>query len=242
MNITIANFWNYFKENNFVFRLIPDIPKEELEKYFGKLNELLYEYNKDLGVIITNGKTKSELIITAKGNPYLFKDVELLVHYAPTIKPWIITAFLQAVGDIDAFEKGTDKPFEYFGIRLKISQMYFIPLEKLKNPNCLGIRIYLNNYIVHKDNPRLKDAVYTIIEHLVGEKAFANDINFIEIVQLTADTIEPQTIELCYLNDYLREFNDPILKKKHSLIKPKSINQSTLPNSPFRGQPKTENP
>jgi len=103
MNATIANFWNHFKENNFVFRLIPDIPKEELEKYFGKLHELLYEYNKDLGVIITNGKTKSELIITAKGNPYLFKDVELLVHYAPTIKPWIITAFLQPVGDIDEY-------------------------------------------------------------------------------------------------------------------------------------------
>ncbi len=211
MNATIANFWNHFKENNFVFRLMADIPKEELEKYFEKLHELLYEYNKDLGVIIKNGKTKSELIITAKGNPYLFKDVELLVHYAPTIKPWIITAFLQPVGDIDAFEKGTDKPLEYFGISLKISQMYFIPLEKLKNPNRLGLRIYLKNYIVHKDNPRLKEAVYTIIEHLVGEKAFANDINFIELVQLTTDTQKPQPIDLCYLNYYLREFNEPII-------------------------------
>lgn len=190
---------------------MPDIPKEELEKYFGKLNYLLYEYNKDLGVIIKNGKTKSELIITAKGNPYLFKDVELLVHYAPTIKPWIITAFLQPVGDIDAFEKGTDKPLEYFGISLNISQMYFIPLENSDNPNRLGLRIYLKNYIVHKDNPRLKEAVYTIIEHLVGEKAFANDINFIELVQLTTDTLKPQPIDLCYLNYYLREFNEPII-------------------------------
>jgi hypothetical protein len=211
MNTTIANFWNHFKENNFVFRLMPDIPKAEREKYFGKLNELLYEYNEDLGVIITNSKDKSELIITAKGNPYLFKDVELLVHYAPTIKPWIITAFLQPVGDIDEFEKGTDKPLEYFGISLKISQMYFIPLEYSDNPNRLGLRVYLKNYIVLKDNPKLRDAVYTVIEHIVGEKAFAKDINYIELVQLTSDTIHPEPIDLCYLIDYLRQFNDPIL-------------------------------
>ena len=182
-----------------------------MEKHLNKLNELLYEYNEDLGVIIKTGKEESELIITAKGIPYLFKDVELLVLYAPTIKRWKITAFLQPHGDIDEFEKGTDKPFEYHGISLKISQMYFIPLENCDNPNRLGIRVYLNNYILHKDNPRLREAVYTQIEHLIGEKAFANDINFIELVQLTADTIHPQPIDLCYLNDYLREFNEPIL-------------------------------
>jgi hypothetical protein len=211
MNATITNFWNHFKENNFVFLLLFDLPKEEIEKHLAKLNDLLYEYNKGLGVIIRIGEHNSELIITAKGNPYLFKDVELLVLYAPTLKSWKITAFLQPHGDIDEFEKGTDKPFEYHGISLKISQMYFIPLEYCDNPNRLGIRVYLNNYILHKDNPRLKEAVYTQIEHLIGEKAFANDINFIELVQLTTDTLKPQPIALCYLNDYLREFNDPIL-------------------------------
>ena len=210
MNATITTFWKHFKEINFIFLLLPEIPKEELEKHVAKLNNLLYEYNEDLGVIIKNGNEESELIITAKGNPYLFKDVELLVHYAPTIKRWKITAFLQPLGDIDAFEKGTDKPFEYFGISLKISQMYFIPLENSDNPNRLGIRVYLKNYILYKDNPRLREAVYTAIEHLVGEKAFASDINFIELVQLTADTQKPQPIDLCYLNYYLREFNEDL--------------------------------
>ena len=56
MNTTIANFWNHFKENNFVFRLIFDLPKEEMEKHLKELNNLLYEYNEDLGVIIKNGK------------------------------------------------------------------------------------------------------------------------------------------------------------------------------------------
>jgi hypothetical protein len=224
MNSTITNFWTYFKENNFVFLLMTEIPKEELEKHFSKLNDFLCLYNKDLDVILKNGKNKSELIITANGNPYLFKDVELLVHYAPSLERWKITAFLQPERNIDKFENGTDKPLEYYGINLKISQMYFIPLENSDNPNRLGIRVFLNNYILHKDNPRLKEAVYTHIEHLIGEKAFANDINFIELVQLTADTKDPQPIELCYLNDYLREFNDVSQDRKHQTSKQKIRN------------------
>jgi hypothetical protein len=205
MNLTITNFWNHFKENNFVFLLMAEIPKEELEKQFTKLNKLLCTFNKDLGIIIKNGKHKSVLIITANGNPYLFKEVELLVHYAPVIERWKITAFLQPEQNIDKYKNGTDKPIEYYGITLKISEMYFLPLENLENPNHLGIRVYLKNYILHKHNPRLREAVYTHIEHLIGEKAFANEISFIDLAQLTADTIEPQPIELYFLNDYIRE-------------------------------------
>ncbi|MBP6759805.1 MAG: hypothetical protein KA133_11185, partial [Flavobacterium sp.] len=91
----ITPFWNYFKQNNFVFLLMDEIPREELAKHFAKLNNRLCQYNKDLDLIIKNGKDKSELIITANGNPYLFKEVELLVHYAPVVERWKITAFLQ---------------------------------------------------------------------------------------------------------------------------------------------------
>lgn len=208
MNTTIANFWNHFKENNFVFLLLTEIPIEELKKHFSKLNDLLCLYNKDLDLIIKNGKNKSELIITANGNPYLFKEVELLIHYAPVIERWKITAFLQPEQNIDKYQNGTDKPLEYYGISLKISEMYFFPLENTENPNSLGMRVFLKNFILHKNNPRLREAVYTHIEHLIGEKAFANDINFIEIVQLTADTTEPQPIDLYFLNDYIREFKN----------------------------------
>lgn len=83
--------------------------------------------------------------------------------------------------------------------------MYFLPFENTENINSLGIKVYLKNYIKHTSNPRLREAVYTHIEHLVGEKTFANDINFIDLAQLAADTIEPQPIELYFLNDYIRE-------------------------------------
>ena len=198
---TITNFWNYFQQNNFVFLLLNEIPKEELKTYFNKLIEILHQYNKHLNLIIKNKKTNAELIITANGNPYLFKEVELLVHHAPVVERWKITTFLQPETNLSKYENGTDKPLEYYGITLRISEMYFIPLENPNKPTDLGIKVLLKNYIVHKDNPRLREAVYVHIEHLIGEKAFANDIAFIEIGQLEGN--DGNQIELYNLKSYI---------------------------------------
>jgi len=198
---TITTFWNYFQQNNFVFLLLNEIPKDELKIYFDKLIEILHQYNKDLDLIIKNKKNGAELIITANGNPYLFKEVELLVHHAPVVERWKITAFLQPETNLTKYENSTDKPLEYYGITLKISEMYFIPLENPNQPTNLGIKVLLKNYIIHKDNPRLREAIYVHIEHLIGEKAFANDITFIEIGQLEFKTV--QLTELYKLSSFI---------------------------------------
>ena len=198
---TITNFWNYFQQNNFVFLLLNEISKDELKIHFDKLIEILHQYNKDLDLIIKNKKSGAELIITANGNPYLFKEVELLVHHAPVVERWKITALLQPETNLYKYENGTDKPLEYYGITLRISEMYFIPLENPNKPTDLGIKVLLKNYIVHKDNPRLREAVYVHIEHLIGEKAFANDIAFIEIGQLEGN--DGNQIELYNLKSYI---------------------------------------
>ncbi len=202
---TITNFWNHFQQNNFVFLLLNEIPQEELKTHFDKLLKILHQYNKDLDLIIKNKKNGAELIITANGNPYLFKEVELLVHHAPVVERWKITAFLQPEINLTKYENSTDKPLEYYGITLRISEMYFIPIQNPNKPTDLGIKVLLKNYIVHKDNPRLREAVYVHIEHLIGEKAFANDIAFIEIGQLEINQVN--LIKLCKLYNYLNVKN-----------------------------------
>ena len=202
---SITNFWNYFKENNFVFLLLNEIPKDELKVHFDKLIYLLHQYNKDLDLIIKNKSKGAELIITANGNPYLFKEVELLVHHSIAVERWKITAFLQPEHNITKYQNGTDKPLEYYGITLRISEMYFIPLENIEKPTDLGIKVLIKNYIVHKDNPRVREAVYVHIEHLIGEKSFANDISFIEIEQLEINQVN--LIELYKLYNYLNVKN-----------------------------------
>ena len=198
---TISNFWNYFEQNNFVFLLLNEIPNDELKIHFNKLIEILHQYNKDLDLIIKNKTNGAELIITANGNPYLFKEVELLAHHAPVVERWKITAFLQPEINLTKYENGTDKPLEYYGITLRISEMYFIPLENPNKPTDLGIKVLLKNYIIHKENSRLREAVYVHIEHLIGEKSFANDIAFIEIGQLEGDN--ENQIELFNLKSYI---------------------------------------
>lgn len=79
--------------------------------------------------------------------------------------------------------------------------MYFILLENPNKPTDLGIKVLLKNYIVHKDNPRLCEAVYVHIEHLIGEKSFANNIAFIEIGQLEGDN--ENQIELFELSTFI---------------------------------------
>jgi len=204
---TITTFWNYFQQNNFVFLLLNEIPKEELKTHFDKLIEILHQYNKDLDLIIKNKTNGAEIIITANGNPYLFKEVELLVRHSPNIKRWKITAFLQPETNLTKYENGTDKPLEYYGITLRISEMYFIPLENPNKPTDLGIKVLLKNYIIHKDNPRLREAVYVHIEHLIGEKSFANDLSFIEIDQLKNEDLEDDSVlELYNLKFFIDSF------------------------------------
>ena len=125
---------------------------------------------------------------------FLFKEVELLAHHAPLLERWKITAFLQPELNIEKYENGTDKPLEYHGISLRISEMYFIPLENQDKPTDLGIKVLLKNYIVHKDNPRLLEAVYIQIEHLIGEKSFANELAFIEINQLKSEDFKDECV------------------------------------------------
>ncbi len=119
----IENFWQLFQKENIALFLLNDLPKEVTLEKLNALTQAMKEYNKDLGYIIKSGTEKSELIITAHGNPYLFKEVELLVFHAPKLERWKITAFLQPEIDIDAYENGTDKPLEFYGISLRISEI-----------------------------------------------------------------------------------------------------------------------
>lgn len=198
----IKNFWQLFEKENLAIFLLRDLPQEIAAAKLNQLSLALKTFNKDLGYIIKSGKKKSELIITAHGNPYLFKDVELLVFHAPKLDRWKITAFLQPEIDIDAYESGTDKPIEFYGISLRISEMYFLAAGVPGKPNEFGIKVLLKNYIVLKNNPRLQEAVHVHIEHLIGEKSFANDLAFIEIGQLLNEHLE----DACVLELYNLKF------------------------------------
>jgi hypothetical protein len=82
-----------------------------------------------------------------------------------------------------------------------VSDSYFILLGNPDKPTDLGIRVLLKNYVVYKNNPKLKEAVYIVIQHLLGEKTFANELKFIDIDQL--HQIDDDYVKLHHLNLYI---------------------------------------
>lgn len=187
MNYCITEFWNYFEKNQYAFELLRELLPEDRTEKLNELSRLIEVFHPRIGYIFNLNKNGLEFIITAYGNPYLFKSVELLVKYAPQLEKWKISAFIPPSKDIDQYKNGTDKPFNYRGISLRISEMKYTVITTENNPLLISLNIYIKNYVVLGYNDHLVTAIYTLLEHLLGEKAFANEIHFINICQLTAE-------------------------------------------------------
>lgn len=205
MTDAIKEFWKYFEENKFVFRILNEVEKTvQLEK-IAQLHRLINVFHPHLGFLIKLDKVIPELIITAYGNPYMFKSVELLVKFAPKIECWKITAFLQPTNAHSQIRAGTDQYFYYYDIKLKISQMRFIAFPTENNPCLISIDLYIPIKATLENQNIIRGAVYIILEHLLGEKAFANEINYIHIHELKK-LEESRTFPLWLLPEHINNF------------------------------------
>lgn len=189
MNHCITEFWNYFEKNQYAFELLQELLPEDKAEKLNELSRLIEVFHPRIGYVFNLNKNGFEFIITGYGNPYLFKSVELLVKYAPQLGKWKISAFIPPSKDIDQYKNGTDQPFNYRGISLRISEMKYNIINTENNPLLISLNIYIKNFVVLGYNDHLVTAIYTLLEHLLGEKSFANEIHLIKICQLTG-TIE----------------------------------------------------
>ena len=204
----INTFWNWFQDNNQTIKnLINETPKNQKHISFW-INKNLNYYCKEIDFMIVfpkNGNTKSELIITANGNPEYFGQVIDLVDNAPQLKNWKFTAFIQPTDKIDELINGLDEPYIFHEITLKASELKFITLEYNENTNKLDIRIFLKNTTLHCNTKTLKQAIFIILQDLLGEKSLYRNINLIHLAQLP--DYEDGLIYLFDLQLYLDEIN-----------------------------------
>ena len=205
MTNSIKEFWDYFEENKFIFHILNEVEKAVQREKIAHLHQLINVFHPHIGFLIKLEKVIPELIITAYGNPYMFKSVELLVKFAPKIDCWKITAFLQPSTAQSQFEAGTDQPFYHHGIKLKISQMRFIAFPTENNPCLISIDLYIPIKATLENQNIIRGAVYIILEHLLGEKAFANQINYIHIHELKK-LEESRTFPLWFLLEHINNF------------------------------------
>ncbi len=57
--------------------------------------------------------------------------------------------------------------------------------------------VYLKNFTIHCNNKNLLHVIFIIMQDIIGEKSLFENINFVELAQLT----EHEDYELIYLYD-----------------------------------------
>jgi hypothetical protein len=199
----INTFWNWFQDNNQTIRnLINETPKNQKHISFW-MNKNLGYYCKEIDFIIIFPKKntdKTELIITANGNPHYFGLVINLVDKAPLLRKWKFTAFIQPTENINEIINGLHEPYIFKEISLKASDPKFLSLDYDEKTDKYDIIVFLKNYNLYCDTKTLKQAIFKIMQDLrVGSSLYQN-ISFVQLEQLP-NSSEP-VIELIHLYEF----------------------------------------
>jgi hypothetical protein len=183
----INTFWNWFQDNNQTIKnLINETPKTQKHLYFW-LNRHLGYYCKELDFLIIfpkKEKEKAELIITANGNQNFFSQVNELIKKAPALRHWKFTAFIQPTENINKIIEGLDEPYVFQEITIKTSEIKFLPLNYDDQTKKLDITVYLKNFKLYCNTKTWEQAIYIIIQDLLGEKSAYQNINFVQLAQM----------------------------------------------------------
>jgi len=188
-------FWDWFKENEAKFFFLNQIDDDdEKERILDDLLSHLHEYCDYLFFEIGgHPNEKQDLIITAGGNLDVFDKVENLVNQAPKLEYWRIIAFKPAKGI---------GIIEYNGIKLDPKTIYFVPLTNNSSKK-IGLRIYMDNYnAINKED--ILAAVYLTLDGLLGEKATALEIGYVDVRSRSSMVENEDLIEFIKLPRYIK--------------------------------------
>jgi hypothetical protein len=209
----INTFWNWFQDNNKTIQnLITETPKNQKHISFWIDRHLGY-YCKGLDFIIIFPKKntgKTELIITANGNPEYFNKLIQLIDNAPILKNWKFTAFIQPVEDIEKVMDGLDKPYIFQDINLKASELKFRTINYDVNSKKLDIVIYFKQFSILCNSKSLNQVIFIILQELLGEKSLYQNINLIHLAQMPDN--EDDLIYLYDLQSYIDTFHSCFFK------------------------------
>jgi len=196
MTEKITSFWKWFEENNNAFLFTNEGDDDVREQLLNDLLTELHKYNDKLFFQIGGLPDQDqELIITAEGDVEQFEAVEKLIDNARLIKNWVFIPFIQPTED--------GNTINYEGIEITRGELWFMPLQSQSQPNDIGIRICVPDYEAIKTNNWLENAVYKMLDTVLGEKSFALDIDFIDIAELPEDPEEKGLINLSELKAFI---------------------------------------
>lgn len=186
-------FWNWFLKNQETY--YAEVDNLDLrEKLFDDLTthlvkvhpDLVFEFSpiREIGV--------REFIISADGIKAAFPLVEKLVAKAPTIEKWQFNAFRQRV-------PGDELAIRYGDLEISYSDIYFRYQDGEYGK--IGIELNIRNF---NGEDYIKNAIYILLDSLIGEYDVTMGLDWIEWVKLDESNIE-NLIPLTDLRDILDE-------------------------------------
>ncbi|HVU97999.1 MAG TPA: hypothetical protein VHE34_22400 [Puia sp.] len=189
------NFWNWFTKNQTAYTFLASIDESVKEELLNNLLDQLHKYCDQLYFEIGGfPDEEQELVITAEGNKDYFTKVEELVSDAPSINGWSFVAFKQPTRDQFNSKWGD--------IELNSQDIWFIPLES-KISTEIGIRVYVPNYDQIRENESSKPLLLKMIDTILGEKSFAEDLAYIEFESQVRDPEEDGQIPIIEHSNYI---------------------------------------
>ena len=91
-------------------------------------------------------------------------------------------------------------------LKLNTEDMWFLPLSNDKTKG-LGIRVFFSNQDLLKDTETLTPLLYKMLDTIVGEKAFALNIQYVDSGLLTYDPEEEGLHSILELPEYIKWHN-----------------------------------
>jgi hypothetical protein len=203
----ITSFWRWFLNHEIeIIKAI--LYQENYNQVFDALNKKLNTISTQIGFVIKgtdNPNQKLKIIFTAHGNKKLMPKVEAITQNAPTFLHWEVQSFIKPTEDIEQFKQGLDETYIFPDFELKTSEAYFSILDYNIEKKKLNLIVYLKNYRFHFDNSFLQEAVYIMVEDLVGEMAVKKHISFVQLSQLSDNP--KNLIRLYELQEYIEKIN-----------------------------------
>ena len=190
-----TQFWDWFQRHHTTYTLLGSVETCEKDQLLDDLLANLHAYCDQLYFQIGGYEEDDlELIITAEGRKEYFPQVEALVQDAPLMEGWTVTPFKQPAG-------GHFK-IHWDDITLDTNDVWFEPLES-EGPSHLGIRVYLRNHDRLQGKEQFRSVLCTFIETIVGEAAFARDIDYIDSELQPGNPEEEDLMPILELPEYI---------------------------------------
>ena len=185
----ISEFWKMFQELSNELAAIPSAD----HPVYDSILERLQRIHPELYFEFSSGDESSELVLTAEGDQSLFALVDSIVAQAPEVPGWTIVSLKPKLG----FPVST----RWEGTSVTIADVVFDPLER-EGSDDLGLRMYVPG-LADDSVDDAHNALLRALDHALGEREFAESVQFTEVARLPDGVSANDFIPLVDLEKYV---------------------------------------